>query len=644
MPGNFRNLIAALAMLNVAAALMLFFGAEGPAPTQGKLTNITRKEDLLSVTVQMTPSPPVKIRITQEVGGGQVYFQMHEPLRARCTGESLNGIATALYGLDRKAMIKRDLRGPDPQYGLDKPELILEWTDAERKGNHVLKVGGQDPLSGARYFKIDADEDVYLMARETYESFTRAPEKYEDLTLGEFEPTWVFKIEGDRKILVVGPGGVRTEREKMVLEPIPGTDIWQVQHPEIIKGEPGDLTALTMMMQALIDLRALEFVADTGNPKDFGMDDPEMVLSLHVKQRDGSLAPRTYTFGKVERPVPDKPNEKETTVYLKGGWRERIARIDENTLNGILGGLGFDGWRYRYVFDYQKTDILAIAVHAPDIGDFEIVRTPPDAERVYGRWQVVQPAGIQADDLTIDHWVENFLLRQSMIQEFLDRDPKVTPLGEKPTVVTIRYRRTYETKPSTRYYSFAADPDAEREVGYAQKQGLKQVFQVNDLYVEILNRLELSIAPRVAYDCDRETIAAVKIDVEERVGPQQEPVKWGYAFKHKPDRPCEWDGPPPPAHFKTLAACESILDFLNRIPAAEFVTRRKGQLAKYGLDAPMIRVEFGIDENRAGDVDLHEVLLISSARADRGGKIYGMIESRGVVFELRPEDQALFKQ
>lgn len=636
--GGFKNLAIALVMLNLAAGAMLYFGRAAEAPDEGKFFGITRKEDLATLTIEMTPSK-TKIRIKQEFKGGQVSFEMEEPLRVRCTGESLNGIATALYWLDKKYKVAKEKRGPDAQYGLDKPEMILEFTELMSKAKHVLKVGGQDELSGARFYKVDADENVYLMAREAYDSFTRAPEKYEDLSMGEFHPPFVFKIEGDRQILVDG----RPARERMVVEPVPDTSIWFIREPEIIAGQPAALEMLGMLMQSMSELRALEFVADSGNPKDYGMDDPELVLTFHMKQGTGALKPRTYTFGKVERAVPDKPETKETIVYLKGDFRERIARIDENVLNALLGGRGFNAWRYPYLYDFQPTELQALNITVPDVGEFEIVRLPKAEEQLFGKWKVVKPADLKYNELELDAWVSDRFMREGVITEFGEPGSTVSPIGVKPTVVTVVFKRPIDgPQPVKRYYTMWIDPTT--KIGHALKEGLNQPLEVQEDYIYNVERMYLNIMQRVAHRLERRSdLLTVKVDLVERVGASQTPYPWGYAFVQKPNGSAAWDGAAPPAHVFTLEKCERILDLLNDLPALTFVTQRAGQEALFGLDKPLITVTLGIDTNHAGDVDKTEVLRISSARADRGGKIYGMIESQRIIFELRPDIHTFFK-
>jgi hypothetical protein len=215
----------------------------------------------------------------RNVKGLEVHPRQGSPLSAQLKGTDewqvtapvavpadREGISTLLETL-RAARIKEfvtDSPQAPKEYGLDQPLRVILWLGEEKERvSKTLRLGRAVPDKKAAYAQREGEPTVFLVEETLLKAVPTSVAGLRDKTVLAFDRTKVERMELESpkgKVTLAAEGGA-----------------WRITAPVTL---PADDTIMSQLLWKVRDLRAKEFVAHDAKLGRFGLDRPQVRLTL----------------------------------------------------------------------------------------------------------------------------------------------------------------------------------------------------------------------------------------------------------------------------------------------------------------------------------------------------------------------------
>ncbi len=204
-----------------------------------------------------------------------------------------------------------------------------------RTDDATLRVflGAAAPVGSARYFALGSDASrIYTAQRAALDPLSTSLFGLRDKRLVDLEVTDVTELQ------------VRVQGS-LIVTAVRGEDDWRLVAPE---EEPGDAKKIERLLEDLVLARAAEFIDDPRDLAIYGLDDPELQLSLIRAGGETS----SLELGRAEG-----------TGYVRADGATVLYAVPERLLNGIPRA--FFDYRHKRVFELEQADAKRIELRFP---------------------------------------------------------------------------------------------------------------------------------------------------------------------------------------------------------------------------------------------------------------------------------------
>ncbi len=203
--------------------------------------------------------PPIRLE-------KQSHWQINEPIKAEVDESSLNGLLSALSGLqsDRQVVENTDDLKP---FGLQQAALTVRFKSGDTW--QELYIGDLNPVGDSYYVKTGDRPKVFLMARGNWSIFDKGVKDLRRRQLFTFEPQSVDSME------IIWQGGEHFSVNR------DSNGVWNSadQVGKVIKKSKAD-----QLLDHIQWLTARDFLAETtADAKQWGLDPPYVAVKLHLK-------------------------------------------------------------------------------------------------------------------------------------------------------------------------------------------------------------------------------------------------------------------------------------------------------------------------------------------------------------------------
>jgi hypothetical protein len=327
-------------------------------------------------------------------------WQLTEPIDVPADPGVVSGILSSLSELESAGVIEdppEDLSA----FGLagDSPTVTVFTDDEESR---AVRLGSKTPVGAARYLSLEGDGRLFTVEEWRTTNLRPKLESLRDRRVTDWKANSVtgLRVIEHGSLLVAArrsdtPAG---EGEK------PG---WEITEPI---QEAGDATRIVRLLEDLHFLRASEFVDQAGDPAEYGLDRPEIVLELEAGEQR-------------ERVELGRKDEK---VYLKTRSRPVIFQLPERALTNIPRDLF--AYRHKEVLSFDKDAARRLELSFPrDDVTYAFVR---EDERWEPEDETVRVDSLQIEDLL-------FAIRGLTAEGLEERSLDVGEIGLDPPGVRV---------------------------------------------------------------------------------------------------------------------------------------------------------------------------------------------------------------
>ncbi len=278
-------------------------------------SRLDRKADDLrdKTLLPLDPDKVKQVKLTRKgqtitlTSGDAQSWEMTQPTRTKADGSMVRDLLWKI----KDARAKGFLAGPRDskrRYGLDRPDLVVELTEADASKRLLLKAP-RDPKAGL-YALAEPGEGVVSTDARLLTDLSKSPDDLRDRSLLRFETT-------DVTSLTIRRGG-------QVLNLAKEGDVWKLKSPAAGDAQAGKIYDL---LYALKELRYHALVAQTRREDArYGLKSPQAEVELGLA--DGSRLP-TLLIG-------TSANDR---LYAKLAASPEIYTIDPKLLDRIPTGL-----------------------------------------------------------------------------------------------------------------------------------------------------------------------------------------------------------------------------------------------------------------------------------------------------------------
>lgn len=381
---------------------------------------------------------------------------------------------------------------------------------------------------------------------------------------------------------------------------------------------PADNGKIENLLGALSSLRVAEpprgFVADNvKDPDHYGLASPPVTVELTTDRGD---APLVLDIGKA---VPDEPER----VYARQGGQDDVVMLEGRALTEIPS----DAIKIR---SQQVAEIVPAAVERIEI---KTVRDVHTLEKDHGIWQILSPEKHRADFPAVRAFLDQMAELQT--SEFLD-PARVPDTMLDPPVMRIRIWQTIDRRASSAGTNSdgTGTPDASdalvldlrtgrqdiaRKTVFARLEGDQAILALPDKILDVFPKNPLAFRDRTMSVDDMARITKLTIASRDRTIELLQD-KTGAPNAWRMARPVEG-----PADVATITQAMSVLCNLR---AEEFAAPEAGNGKAFGLDQPLLRVDW----ESAGP----HYLKIGNP-VFRSASFYAVTDAQPMVFTVAPQ-------
>ncbi len=587
-----------------ALSLLVLWGLEYAGVRTGNERRL--RESLLLPELLETPEAGIrklavergKDRVVFErKGTGLGHWQMVEPVNAAAEPSRLETLVRNLKDL-RHSVDAGSMTGPPATYGLEHPDAIVRlWSDDDRgstkPGEPLATLAVGKTIRGVRYVRSGPTGSIEIADAKLLSALDQAVDEWRERVVLGMATFQISSISIKR-----GAGVIRAARGR--------AGRWRLREPVVAPAEPAKVESL---LAALSSLRVTDgakgFAADDVRDfSPFGLSPPAATVELATAQD-----PDRPLVLEIGMPVPGRSDR----VYVRQGDQDDVVTVDAKALADLpQTALAL---RSKKIADFNPAAVSEIRITSPVITFL--------LEKESNVWMLKKPQDEKADPVTVLAFLKE--LDSLQTSEFFEfgkvRDPQVSP-----PVLTIQIRepRRGRSAPGLDSTELVLDLrigryDAARKVFFAQLENDQVVLALQDTLLKVLPSNKLAFRERTL---NSSSPAAVKKLIVTRAGRIDElvPEQSGEPNRWRMRRPI--DGP---ADTRSIT---HILAILANLRAEDFVTDSPKNAAKFGLEKPLLEVEWETDR-------MHRLRV--GAQVPRTPSYYAALDDQEFVFTLKAE-------
>ncbi len=444
-----------------------------------------------------------------------------------------------------------------------------------------------------RYAKLQYNDQIFEIKADKLKDVFVALDTLRDAHVARFNSADARRLE------------IKHASEDIVLEK--EKDNWKLTKPIAAEADNGKVTDL---LGKLSDLQARDKdVLDKEDPKKFGFDKPEAVVTVTVEEEiKGSETKEKKTRMLTVR-IGKHDTDKKKLYVMAGDW-PRINMVDDS-LEPLVSRPAL-AYRGKRLFDFSASEVAKIDID--NKGDKFTLEHEKDA------WRLVHPVKADADALKADQLAGDLGKLEAV--EYVNQTPKKEELEEqyglgKPAL-TVRVEFADKMKAArllrigkarggkSGYFAQLADTP----------EGTSPIFAVNaDIHKE-LTRDSLSYRPLTLWQVLPEEIVSLRIH---KAGQKE------YTLARSANA---WKIAGP---FDANALAETVQKMTAELgsPKVEsYKAHEAKDLSEYGLDKPAVTVRL-----KAKD-DKEHTLLIGKPTAEGASSRYAKVGEDPAVFVI----------
>jgi hypothetical protein len=585
-------------------SLVVLWGLEYAGVRTG--TERRLRESLLLPELLETPQASIR-KLAVERGKDRVVFerrgsglnrwQMIEPVNVAAEPSRLETLVHNLKDL-RHSLDAGSMTGSPATYGLDHPDAIVQlWGDDEsgsaKRGEPLATLAVGKTVRGVRYVRAGQNGSIEIADAKLLTALDQAPAEWrERVVMG----TATFQISS---IAIKRPTGViRADRGR--------AGRWRLVEPVVA---PADGAKVESLLAALSSLRVTDgasgFAAD--DVRDFspyGLSPPAATVELTAT--GDARHPLVLEIGKA---VPGRPDR----VYVRQGDQDDVITVDAKPLADLpQTSLAL---RSKRIADFNPAAVSEIRLKTQTM-TFRL-------EKESNVWMLKAPHEEKADPVTVLSLLKEIGSMET--SEFFEpgkvRDPQVSPplmtiqIREQGLFRKDSVRDSNELVLDLRLGRY----DAARKVFFAQLENDQVILALADTLLKVLPKNAMAFRERALNSSNP---AGAKKLIITRAGRTDElvPEQTGEPNRWRMRRPI--DGP---ADARSIT---QILAILANLRAEDYVADSQQDAAKFGLENPLLEVEWETDR-------MHRLTV--GAQVPRTPSYYAAMDDQPFVFTLKAE-------
>ncbi len=554
------------------ASLLALWGLEYYGVRTAK-ENLVR-ESLILPELLETPAAGIR-KVSIERGKERLVFerrnsgvsrwQMVEPLNVAAEPARLETLVRNLKEL-RRSLDAGSLTGPPASFGLDDPEAVVRlWggqnSDGTKDNEPLSTIEIGKTVKRLRYLRTGEGGTIEVADAKLLNAVDQPISEWRERAL---VPLATFQIEA----VSIKRGGktIRVTRRH--------NGRFRLLEPNIAPAEGPKVESL---LAALVSLRVADaekgFVAnDVRDLGPYGLSPPAAVVELTTSQEKDK--PLVLEIGKR---VPDHPDR----VYVRQGDQNDVVMVSEKPLEEIPRTAV--SLRSQKVCDFEPIAVSEIRINSPKLSFL--------LKKEANGWVQKEPTAEKADGFAVVSLLKQLDALQT--SEFLEaervRDPKLNP---PQATIQIRETRVGRTAATSAEGELVVDLhlgrlDAARKILYAQLDRDEVILTIPDTLIQALPKNAMAFRDR---SVGTPGAAAVRKLTVTRAGRVDElvPVENGAPNRWRMRKPID-----APADTRSVT---QIVAVLANLRAEGFVSDNQEDPAKFGLDHPLIEVEWETDK------------------------------------------------
>ncbi|MFQ5881860.1 MAG: DUF4340 domain-containing protein [Candidatus Methylomirabilales bacterium] len=352
--------------------------------------------------------------------------------------------------------------------------------------------------------------------------------------------------------------GLRIRRREKAITLSKGGRGWRMSQPVEDWGDEQEIAALLGNLTRAKIERTLN--AKGGNLADFGLQEPPIILTVHLKDKE---RPLVLEVGNT--------NPAGFSVYARRKGEEEIL-LAPATLKTSLEKEPF-AFRSKVPLLFEQDAVKAVSLHTGPL------RLRLERQEK-GGWRITEPIQVKADSGKVADLLRS--LTQDQVKAFLDKPPKnLKSLGLDPPRGAIRL--TLEDRAEA---TLLLGQVQKREGGvYARRKGEERVLVLREEFDKELPKRVANLRDRTLLALDRGKVEQIEIESPK-----------GRTLLSKVEG--TWRMKEPEEALADQRLVEDLLWDLSGARVKEFVTDQAKSLKPYGLQDPSVTIRLLGKEGR----------------------------------------------
>ncbi len=587
-----------------ATSLLVLWGLEYAGVRTGKERRM-RESLLLPELLEIPEAGIRKLAIErgkdrmvfERRGTGAGRWQMIEPVNAAAESARLETLVRNLKDL-RHSLDAGSMTGPPATYGLEHPDAIVRiWGNENegpgKPGAAVATLAVGKTVRGVRYVRAGQAGSIEIADAKLLTAVDQAPAEWRERVVLGVATFQISAISIKR-----GTSVIRTVRGR--------SGRWRLLEPVVA---PAESVKVESLLAALSSLRVTDgpkgFAADDVRDfSPFGLSPPSTTVELTTAQ--AADHPLVLEIGKA---VPGRSDR----VYVRQGDQDDVVTVDAKALADLpQTALAL---RSKRIADFNPAAISEIRIKSSAFS-FRL-------EKESNAWIIKEPQQEKADPVTVFSFLKE--IDSAQTSEFFEigklRDPQVSP-----PLMTIQLREPGRGRsgPGLDDPELVLDLrigryDAARKVFFAQLENDQVILTLPDTLLHVLPKNTLAFRERTL---STSSPAGVKKLIITRAGRIDELVP------EQTGEPNRWRMRRPIDALADTRSITHILAILGNLRAEDFVADSQKDAAGFGLEKPLLEVEWETDR-------VHRLRV--GAQVPRTASYYAAIDEQPYVFVLKAE-------
>jgi Domain of unknown function (DUF4340) len=586
------------------ASLLVLWGLEYYGVRTAKESML--RESLILPELLETPASGIR-KLSIERGTERIVFerrdsgalrwQMIEPMNVAAEPSRLETLVRNLKEL-RRSLDAGSMTGPPATFGLDNPLAVVRLWGSENDGGGAAA----EPLA-----TIELGKSVkrlrYLRAGE------RGTIEVADAKLlnAVDQPVIEWRERALVPLATFQINSVSIKRGTKLIRVIRGRNgRFRLVEPNIA---PADGPKVESMLAALASLRVADgakgFVAnDVRDGSPYGLSPPSAIVELNTTQ--GNDKPLVLEIGKV---VPDQPDR----IYVRQGDQDDVVTVNAKPVAELPASSV--ALRSQKVCDFEAVAVSEIRIKAP--AQTFLLKKESNG------WMQKEPTEEKADGVAVSTLLKQ--LDSLQTSEFLEPGKVRAPQLDPPLLsIQIRETRVGRTAAASADNELVlvlhiGRRDAARKVFYAQLDRDEAILTLPDTLLDVLPKNALAFRDRSVVSPAPATVRKLTVTRAGRID-ELVPEEGGKPNRWRMRRPID-----APADTRTIT---QILAILANLRAEGFISDNQKDATKFGLDRPLLEVEWETDQPHR---------LKVGAQVPKEPAYYAATGDQPFVFTLRAE-------